>query len=595
MSMPSNSPYSDDRFVGYVTSVSPGLTKVHFPSSGLLKKFYQADEGLHALTGKYVVIEGSGNGFLGKIIEVALPESERLSLTETNYNRESFHPTGKIEILLCFDNYKLNAKKGLDQLPPVGTKVYLCSNEFLASLLKDFGTNPANAGKESLISLACLPNNENDLINVSTQALFSRHCAVVGTTGGGKSWTIAKLIQEVMHHHGKAILIDATGEYSSLKGHSQVEYLEFNSSLEENGIFFDYQRLRETDLYALFRPTGQAQVPKLQEAMRSLRLVQILQRKSEKTTHDIKLSDAANGYIFKPAGGDFSLFRKEKKVRNDVIKAFKENGGVFNQECNFDINALPFQVILECVKDFSNDEGLYGVADGNAASFCQSMISRILVVLGSDAFQRTFGFSNDKKAKNEFSTLVNSFLKAESKKDILIISVAAIPSENKLREVLVNAIGRFLLEKALKKDFKTENNKHPKKSLLLFLDEAHLFLDKKIKDEYSIEVDLDAFDRIAKECRKYGLFLVLSTQMPRDIPKGVLSQMGTFIVHRLINQQDREAIEYACSEANRSALSFLPILSSGEALLTGVDFPMPMVLKILEPRIKPNSVTPKVF
>lgn len=83
--------------------------------------------------------------------------------------------------------------------------------------------------------------------------------------------------------------------------------------------------------------------------------------------------------------------------------------------------------------------------------------------------------------------------------------------------------------------------------------------------------------------------------MPRDIPKGILSQMGTFIVHRLINQQDREAIEYACSEANRSALSFLPILSSGEAMLTGVDFPMPIVLKIRKPDIEPDSDTPPVF
>jgi DNA helicase HerA-like ATPase len=71
--------------------------------------------------------------------------------------------------------------------------------------------------------------------------------------------------------------------------------------------------------------------------------------------------------------------------------------------------------------------------------------------------------------------------------------------------------------------------------------------------------------------------------------------MGTFIVHRLINQQDREAIEYACSEANKSALSFLPILSSGEAMITGVDFPMPIILKIIKPQTPPDSGTPNVF
>ncbi len=103
---------------------------------------------------------------------------------------------------------------------------------------------------------------------------------------------------------------------------------------------------------------------------------------------------------------------------------------------------------------------------------------------------------------------------------------------------------------------------------------------------------LDAFDQIAKECRKYGLFLCLSTQMPRDIPIGTLSQMGTFIVHRLINHFDKEAIANACSSANRNILSFLPILGEGEAILTGVDFLMPLSIKINPPEQEPDSRTP---
>src|SRR5690606_22779303 len=132
----------------------------------------------------------------------------------------------------------------------------------------------------------------------------------------------------------------------------------------------------------------------------------------------------------------------------------------------------------------------------------------------------------------------------------------------------------------------------------VFLDEAHLFLNKKIKDEYSIEMELNAFERIAKECRKYGLFLCLSTQRPRDIPQGVLSQMGTFIAHRLINHFDKEAIENASPDGSKYVLSFLPSLGQGEAILMGVDFPMPINLKIKKiekDENKPNSNTPKLF
>ena len=104
-----------------------------------------------------------------------------------------------------------------------------------------------------------------------------------------------------------------------------------------------------------------------------------------------------------------------------------------------------------------------------------------------------------------------------------------------------------------------------------------------------------AFDLIAKKCRKYGLFLCLATQMPRNIPVGTLSQMGSFIVHRLINDQDRKVVEAACSSASHSSLAYLPALGPGEALVTGVDFPMPLLLKIDRPRTPPRSDTPKLL
>uniref|UniRef100_UPI0018EC06FF hypothetical protein n=1 Tax=Pedobacter sp. ASV12 TaxID=2795120 RepID=UPI0018EC06FF len=135
--------------------------------------------------------------------------------------------------------------------------------------------------------------------------------------------------------------------------------------------------------------------------------------------------------------------------RKRIIAAYKENISVFDVSCGFDINALPFQVFNECVRDFGTGDGNYGTADQAASGFCQSMISRILVTLSNESFKSTFGFTEESKAENEFTSKVEEFLMPDSAKDVLIISVANIPSENKLREILVNAIGRFLLEKAL--------------------------------------------------------------------------------------------------------------------------------------------------
>ena len=156
-----------------------------------------------------------------------------------------------------------------------------------------------------------------------------------------------------------------------------------------------------------------------------------------------------------------------------------------------------------------------------------------------------------------------------------------------VREILVNAIGNHLLNEAREGLYKDS-------PIIVFIDEAHQFLNKSIADEYFSAKPLDAFEQISKEARKYGLFLCIATQMPRDIPLGTLSQMGTFVVHRLINEQDKKAVENAASAANRNSLSFLPILGEGEALLVGVDFPMPLTIKIDAPKRVPDSQTPKL-
>ena len=339
-------PYSESRFIGFVTMVSPLQTRVHFPSSVLLKKFFNADNGYHAIAGKYIIIEGTGCGFLGKIIEIALPEKERLELTESKYEKEVFHPTGKVEILLCFDNYKLQAKKGLDQLPPVSAKVYLCSDDFLGSLLSKFGVKDGIIPKT--IPLASLPDNENHKIDVSSQALFGRHCAVVGTTGGGKSWTVAKLIEEVVAQNGKAILIDATGEYETLSlGNKKIKYLSFVEGT--NPTYFSYKSMQESDLIAMFRPAGQVQLPKFQDAIKSLRLRELILNDTSNIKDEQIIKDLL---LYTDIGGSTKCFSKQHRERNTFSIAFEKYPQVNNQDCNFDINHLNRQISLECVYEY---------------------------------------------------------------------------------------------------------------------------------------------------------------------------------------------------------------------------------------------------
>lgn len=584
----SNNPFNHSHFIGYINQVLPQYVKVHFPSSVLMKSFvFYGEELKGGLVGNYVVIEGEKYGFLGKILELSLPEKERLELSEKSFSTKDFHPTGKIEILLSFELFNpIKIDKGLNSLPMIGSKVFICSSEFIKGYFKNFGVKDGYFGTPPTINLGHLTYDKSTVVELSQQALFGRHCAIVGTTGGGKSYTVSRLLEGIIENKNKAIIIDPTGEYSNFDNLDAKTSAPLILSTDS---FFHYSNLTVADLFVLLKPSGQVQAPKLMEAIKSLKVLRILEEnidddfiiKSDENTFSIKITAEIREVIIIRDG---TIFKAGQLIRpfNRVYSRFINQ--IEGLSSNFNIEKLAHQIAKECINDVDfNNHHKWGLQNNNHATNCISLILRINNLVNNLEFNKVFGFDKQKNDDGELITGINSFI--ESDLNLLRISFESVSFDFQAREILANAVGKFLLDLARREKFKA-------KPLVLFIDEAHQYLNKKVKDEYFESTDLSAFDSIAKECRKYGLFLCLATQMPRDIPNGTLSQIGTFIAHRLINYQDKEAIANACSSANRETLAFLPVLGSGEAILMGVDFPMPVMLKIESPQIKPNSETP---
>lgn len=561
-------PFQHSHFLGYVNHVSPSFIKIHFPSSILMKSFFHNSEILKGgLVGNYVVIEGEDKGFLCKLLEVTLPEKERLELSEKTFSTKEFHPSGRLEVLLSFDLFDpLKIEKGVNSLPLIGSKVFICSSEFLSTHFKKFGVKKEDLETAPTIKLGNLIYDKSVKVDLSLQALFGRHCAIVGTTGGGKSFTVSKFLEGIIENNAKAIIIDPTGEYGSFDTNIKVE-----SSKLITDSYFPYQNLTINDLFVLFRPSGQVQQPILLEAIKSLKMIKI-------NAGEIKKLDCLNGDELIKSG------TKKADVNNFY---YKHTSRIENFNADFNISKLINQIKNECVWDNGGtqsnpDTTIWGNKNDNHLNNCVSLILRINNALQNEEFKKMFGF--EKTTADNLVTIIDNFLNGD--KNILRIGFENVPFNFQAREISANALGKYLLNKSRKLIFR-------KKPLVLFVDEAHQFLNKKVKDEYFESTELSAFDSIAKESRKYGLFLCLATQMPRDIPTGTLSQMGTFVAHRLINHFDKEAISSACSTANKETLSFLPSLGSGEAIIMGVDFPMPLSIKIDLPTIEPEFGTPK--
>lgn len=403
-------------------------------------------------------------------------------------------------------------------------------------------------------------------VSIRPEKLFGRHCAILGTTGGGKSWTTARIIEECLKHKTKIILLDATGEYRGFSG-PFVTHFHLGSPVNTATVSLPRSLpptcFVESDFIALFEPAGKVQGPKMRAAMRSLRLAKLV-----------------------PAVATNGIIKKIDQPKGPVITAEQQAGVVEkldDPQQEFDVDKLIVQIEQECVYPDgfgvargSKDTTKWG-GDSGEVSYCLSLMSRISAVLTSPSFACVFN-SRDPA----LTTAISEFVKND--KRLLRVCLSGVAYEFKAREIVANVIGRYLLNMA-------RAGKFADSPVVVVVDEAHNFLGRQIGGEEAV-ARLDAFELIAKEGRKFGLNICLTTQRPRDITEGVLSQMGTLVVHRLTNDRDREVVERACGEIDRSASSFLPNLKPGEAAIIGADFPIPLTIHIFPPEAQPKSDGP---
>jgi DNA helicase HerA-like ATPase len=134
-------------------------------------------------------------------------------------------------------------------------------------------------------------------------------------------------------------------------------------------------------------------------------------------------------------------------------------------------------------------------------------------------------------------------------------------------------------------------------------EEAHTFLNKRSggrNDEgMLVPSDLcrEMFERIAREGRKFGLSLVVTSQRPSELSETVLSQCNTFLVHRIVNDQDQQLVRRMVPDSLGGLLSDLPVLPSRSALLMGwaVDLPTIVQVEDLDRTYRPMSEDPSFF
>ncbi|MFA0917780.1 hypothetical protein ALP73_00203 [Pseudomonas coronafaciens pv. garcae] len=550
--------------IGVVTSVAAQLIKINLAHAGENSGRYLGQNRYgKGEVGELVLIEGQEAVLLGRITEVNLPDRERTEISQDFAGTHAIDAIGFIRLLGSVHPHTLKVTAGVSSYPRLGDRVYSAPGSFISKIPTLISSGINGESPRVTLNLGHVSGDGGFAIAVTPEKLFGRHCAILGSTGGGKSWTTSKLIEECRRYACKIVLVDATGEYRSLEGEDSTHQHLGNPLHRTTGsleVGIPPTCFNETDFIALFQPSGKTQGPKLREAIKSLRLAAL--------APDI----FPGGYV-----------PKVSQLKADFRRAMNREDNanrVGNPNLPFDPGMLVRQIVEECCypTGHNNDMTRWGAASSEL-SYCSSLMTRIMSVMDSPSLRSVFRPTQGLPSLVEH---LNEFIAGE--KRLFRICLSSVGYEFNAREVIANAIGRLLLLRARNESFR-------QRPLIVILDEAHNFLGKTLGNEDDVQ-NLDAFELIAKEGRKYGLNICLVTQRPRDITEGVLSQMGTLLVHRLTNDRDREVVERACGELDRSAAAFLPNLKQGEVALVGVDFPIPVTIQIGRPTQPPKSDGP---
>ena len=437
-------------------------------------------------------------------------------------------------------------KRTLESVPEISSEVFIMSDESLTEFMNVIsstsadGNDPLNIGKYAL--------NKHADAYLDGNKFFQKHAVIVGSTGSGKSCTVATIIQQIaMLKSANAILFDIHGEYSPIKGDSIKHYKIAGptDTYEDNILFLPYWLLTYEEMLAMLLDRGDQNAPN--QAMLFSRTV--LKEKKSFLSENGREGLADNITIDSPVPYNM----------NGVLDEF---------------NRLNTEMVPG-----AKDKQRKGDYNGTLSRFIQRLENKV------NDKRLNFMFSKDEKLlKYDYIDLLfkKLMLSASNEGGIKIIDFSEVPSD--ILPLIVSLIARlvFTVQQWI--------DKESVQPIALFCDEAHLYIPQDVKDGVET-LSLNSFERIAKEGRKYGVGLVVITQRPSEVDRTVLSQSSNYVAMRLTNSDDQNVIKKLLPDSIGNFGDILPILDVGEALVVGDACLLPSRIIIKRPNPEPNSST----
>jgi DNA helicase HerA-like ATPase len=468
-------------------------------------------------------------------------------------------------------------ERGVGQYPTVGDEVHLVTNDDLKVI---YGWSK---GKKGTISVGQIAATSGISADISVAGLVSRHSAIVGSTGAGKSNLVTVLLETVADGslpNARAIVIDPHGEYATALGDkARVFRIRPDEAAGERPLWVPFWALPFSELQQL--TLGGLQ-PNHEAAIRDQVLdmkVAAAQRLAIQPPPETLTADSPVPFSIKRLWYELDKFERvtfpvANPQTDDNANAPEEVGDAAALRSDRYPAASPY-----------NQAPYKNQRKRNIERHLDLMRSRLKDSRFSFLFSPGGGYEPnlDGEVATDLDSLVRDWVGHD--KPITIFDVSGLPSE--VLPTIVGTMLRVVYDMLFwAQDLPVGGREQP---LLVVLDEAHRFVPE--GDETSAHRTLSM---IAKEGRKYGTGLMLVTQRPSEIDSAVLSQCGSLIALRITNSADRAKVTAAVPDDLGGLVEQLPSLRTGEGIFLGEVMPIPSRVRVRKAKQKPVGDDPKL-
>lgn len=513
---------------------------------------------------RLVVLQSSraGEHLIGVIQKIvrSMKEAKAIGEAEPTDNDESLPEENVVRVALIGTHIDKKGteenlfRRTLETVPEIDANCFAIEGDSLTAFMRVIARVASDGQK---LTLGSYTLDENATAYLNGNKFFQRHAIVVGSTGSGKSWTTARILEQVAGlPNANALVFDLHGEYTPLVGDGIRHFciagpgdLDKGTSLKDGVIYLPFWLLGYEAMISMFVDRSDQNAPNQAMLM-------------SRTVTEAKRDFLKNG------------------KHQDVLDNFTIDSPV-----PFDLNGIVTEL------NRLNTEMVAG-ARGDKQGPYFDKLSRMIARFENKRTDRRLGFlfrGGEDTLKFEWletlcSTLVGgSQDQADKKGGVKIIDFSEVPSD--VLPLIVSLVARLAFSL---QQWTAPGKRHP---VALFCDEAHLYIPERAQGDAANEISISIFERIAKEGRKYGVGLVVISQRPSEVNRTVLSQCNNLVAMRLTNAEDQSVVRRLLPDSLGGFSDLLPILDTGEALVVGDASLLPSRIRIAEPTAHPNSGT----